>query len=98
MNDTLSVKPHEKQPPLLRLTLFQAFEARLPRTDSPVFPSRKAQWLLALLALRQGRESDREWLAGVLWPESDAQKSLFNLRQTLSGLRRSLGPSARCIR
>ncbi len=97
MNNPSFMHTEEEPEPLLRLLLFQAFEARLPGRGKPVFPSRKAQWLLALLALRQGRETEREWLAGVLWPDSETQKALFNLRQTLGGLRRALGDSAGCL-
>src|SRR5262249_50682995 len=60
---------------------------------------RKSQWLLALLALRQGREVSREWLAETLWPESDPSKALGNLRQSLANdLRPALGTSASLLR
>src|SRR5438128_12631524 len=53
--------------------------------------SRKGQWLLALLALRQGREVARDWLAGTLWPDNEEDQALFNLRQCLPHLRKALG-------
>src|SRR5581483_11233965 len=55
---------------------------------------RKAYWALALLALRAGREVDREWLAGTLWPESAPDRALYNLRRSLSELRAALGDQA----
>jgi predicted ATPase/DNA-binding SARP family transcriptional activator len=53
--------------------------------------SRKAQWLLALLALRHGRPVEREWLARTLWPDFDQTQAYANLRPTLSELRKALG-------
>lgn len=59
--------------------------------------SRKARWLLALLALRRGKETERSWLAETLWPESVSEKALFNLRQLLVELRKALGNASRCL-
>jgi predicted ATPase/DNA-binding SARP family transcriptional activator len=52
---------------------------------------RKSQWLLALLALRHGREVERDWLSGLLWPEGTDRQAL---RNTLANLRQALGPEA----
>jgi predicted ATPase/DNA-binding SARP family transcriptional activator len=57
----------------------------------PHLRSRKALWLLALLALRQERPVLREWLAGTLWPDTDQSKAFTSLRATLSELRGALG-------
>src|SRR5690349_130931 len=46
--------------------------------------SRQGQWLLALLVLRQGMDTDREWLASTLWPDSSTAQALYNLRRNLS--------------
>ncbi|MCW3100948.1 MAG: transcriptional activator domain protein [Chthonomonadaceae bacterium] len=54
--------------------------------------SRKEQWLLALLTLRHGRAVERDWLAGMLWPESNRSRAL--LRETLFDLRQTLGSQA----
>ena len=51
--------------------------------------SRKEQWLLALLTLRNGCVVERDWLAGALWPESRRSRAL--LREALSDLRQTLG-------
>jgi predicted ATPase/DNA-binding SARP family transcriptional activator len=83
--------------PLLELRLFGPFEARLHASASIAFPSRKAQWLLAYLALHADQEIARDRLAEIFWPDSEPQKALFNLRQTLSQLRQALGPAAECL-
>ena len=57
----------------------------------PHLRSRKALWLLALLALRHGRPVERTWLAGNLWPDMDQSRASTNLRVNLSELRRALG-------
>src|SRR5262249_49411070 len=56
--------------------------------------ARSVEWLLALLALRAGREVSRSWLASTLWPESSGEQALYNLRRNLRDLRRALGPAA----
>src|SRR5262249_51084904 len=54
----------------------------------------KGLWLLALLALRGGQDVERDWLASVLWLDSDRPAGRRNLRQSLSDLRLALGPEA----
>jgi DNA-binding SARP family transcriptional activator len=77
--------------PPLRLQLFGPLEAWLGDSPLPRLRSRKSLWLLALLALRQGAAVERDWLAGLLWPDrADSQA----LRNSLSELRRALGPEA----
>ncbi|MGF1660635.1 MAG: BTAD domain-containing putative transcriptional regulator [Rubrimonas sp.] len=56
--------------------------------------NRKAQALLALLALSGAASAPRERLAAALWSESDAEQARQSLRQTLSDLRRALGAEA----
>jgi predicted ATPase/DNA-binding SARP family transcriptional activator len=84
--------------PLLKIRLFRELEITL--NDEPLTPPhvQKAQWLLAVLALRQGHEVPRDWLAGLLWPDSD-EKARRNLRQCLTDhLRPSLGAVAYVLR
>jgi predicted ATPase/DNA-binding SARP family transcriptional activator len=80
------------------LRLFGSFEARLGDAPLPRLRTRKAQWLLALLALRPGAEVERAWLAGVLWPDSSESAALGNLRSVLLDLRRSPGTADGCLR
>src|ERR1700683_4782537 len=85
--------------PSLRLWFFGAFAIEL--DGEPLRPPRwrKSQWLLALLALRQGRDVPRAWLDETLWPDADLEIALGNLRHTLSrDLRPSLGGASRLIR
>lgn len=77
--------------PPLEIALFGPVSIRIHGTNLPPLPSRKGAYLLALLALRPEREVERDYLAGLLWPDSGQEKALFNLRQTLSRLRQALG-------
>jgi len=54
----------------------------------------KLEGLLALLVLRHPRPLQRSWLAQTLWPDSDPDHALFNLRQSLTPLRKAFGPAA----
>src|ERR1041385_6608761 len=56
--------------------------------------SRKEEWLMALLALRNGKEVSRDWLAGTLCPDNPEEQSLAYLRQTLYHLKKTLGEEA----
>src|SRR4051812_42134985 len=77
-----------------RVWLFGAFEAQVHGRPLPRLRTRRGQWLLALLALRHGREVERTWLAGTLWPDSSESNALRSLRQTLADLRQALGGEA----
>jgi class 3 adenylate cyclase/tetratricopeptide (TPR) repeat protein len=79
----------------LILRLFGPSEIRLNGKPLPRLRTRKERWLLALLALRHGAEVERQWLAGMLWPESISGQTL---RNTLADLRRVLGPDAARLR
>ncbi len=78
----------------LDLRLFGSFEASVNGIPLPRLRTRKGAVLLALLALKGGKFVEREWLAGTLWPDSEPKQALYNLRQSLSDLRRALGPGA----
>ncbi|MFI5387673.1 MAG: BTAD domain-containing putative transcriptional regulator, partial [Fimbriimonadales bacterium] len=60
----------------------------------PRLRTRKGLWLLAILTLRAGRQVERSWLAGTLWPEHDDVHGLRSLRQSLHDLRLALGPES----
>jgi predicted ATPase/DNA-binding SARP family transcriptional activator len=78
----------------LQIRLFGSVEARVRGNALPPLRSRKGYWLLALLALRAGREVERTWLLGALWPDSPESAARASLRTSLKDLRRALGPEA----
>lgn len=79
----------------LAIHLFGSFDLRADGDPLPRLRFRKTQWLLALLTLRHGASVEREWLAGLLWPE---QLGHQGLRNSLTDLRRILGPQAYRLR
>src|SRR5262245_36012309 len=77
--------------PSLELRLFGPIAVEVGGRPLPHLRSRKGLWLLALLALREGRNVERDWIAGTLWPECDERRGRASLRQTLHDLRIALG-------
>ncbi|MFD1734559.1 AAA family ATPase [Deinococcus malanensis] len=64
----------------------------MPGGDCPVtFKTRKAQALVAYLALEPGRQS-REKLAALFWPDAGLEAGRASLRSTLVYAREALGP------
>jgi two-component SAPR family response regulator len=78
------------------LRLLGDFEARIGGRAMPKTRTRKERWLLALLVLGKGREIARASLAQTLWPFPDHPVDLaaYNLRRSLSDLRKALGTQA----
>jgi DNA-binding SARP family transcriptional activator len=74
----------------LALDLLGGFSTRPPLR----LGSRKAEALLAFLALSGGRPQPRDKLAALLWPDATDERARHSLRQALVALRRGLGPSA----
>src|ERR1051325_5626978 len=87
----------ERPPNALEIRLFGPLEVRIRERTITEVRSRKAHWLLALLALRQGHPVERGWLAGTLWPESTEARAYASLRQSLADLKRALGAAATAI-
>jgi DNA-binding SARP family transcriptional activator len=56
-------------------------------------PARKAQALLAYLAVRAGRAHARDTLTALLWADSGGRQARQSLRQTMVRLRRALAGS-----
>ena len=81
-------------PLAIRLRCFGPFAAEVNGQPLPVLHSKKERLLLAYLAVRYGREVERGEIAMALWPDSLEEQARFNLRQTLSSLRKALGPAA----
>jgi adenylate cyclase len=71
----------------LRLNVLGRFEAQW-SDDQPLhLIAKKAQALLAYLAVEHGRPHSREHLATLLWGEMSDERARHNLRQTLSKIR-----------
>jgi len=74
----------------LRIQLFGGFECRL--DDGPLLltSARKAQAMLAYLAMAQGKPCQRQHLADLLWGSHGEHQARNSLRQTLFVIRREL--------
>jgi DNA-binding SARP family transcriptional activator len=75
----------------LCLTLLGGFQARLEPGSPLALPTRKAQALLAYLALPCGRAHPRDKLAALLWGGIREDSARASLRQALFAIRRTLG-------
>jgi DNA-binding SARP family transcriptional activator len=58
---------------------------------------RKACALLALLAFAPGHKRPRKWLQDKLWSDRGAEQGAESLRQTLTEIRRAMGPESGCL-
>jgi DNA-binding SARP family transcriptional activator len=77
---------------IFELTLLGAFGARH-GAGAVNLPTRKAQALLAYLALAPDRAHERDTLCGLLWGETGRDQAFSSLRQTLFGIRKALPPA-----
>lgn len=75
----------------LTLTLLGGFRAQ--QDDRAMALSKKAQGLVAYLALAPGHSESRARLAGLLWGDRGEEQARNSLRQALFEIRRALGPS-----
>jgi DNA-binding SARP family transcriptional activator len=80
---------------MFRLRVLGGFALEGPSEDStfPV-PQRRAEAVLAALAVCGDLGCSRERLMALLWPESDEARSRSALRSTLHTIRQALGPGA----
>src|SRR5262245_34828256 len=74
----------------LRLTLLGGFEARTDSGFSLSIPRKKAQMLLAYLAMHPQRSHLRDKLATLLWDNAHAEQARLSLRQALFAIRQAL--------
>jgi adenylate cyclase len=72
---------------LLRFNILGPFEALDGAGGSLDFANRKAQALLAYLAVERDRPQSRDHLATLLWARTGDERARHNLRQALSKLR-----------
>ncbi len=75
----------------LTLNFLGSFQVALDEEPVTTFKSNKVRALLAYLAVEADRPHQREYLAGLLWPDQPPRTALSNLRYTLSNLRRVIG-------
>ena len=78
----------------LQLLLLGHFECLLPSGKRVSLTMRKAEVLLAFLALAPGMRHPRERLINLLWSNRSEEQARNSLRQCLSTLRKALGDSA----
>jgi adenylate cyclase len=76
----------------LRLSVLGPF--RLEADAEIALPSRKAQALLAYLALSAGRPHRRDKLASLLWADRGDAAARHNLRQALSSIAKAIRPAS----
>ena len=81
----------------LGLTLLGGFQARLGPGPAFSLPTRKAQALLAYLALPIGQAHPRDKLAALLWGGIREESARASLRQALFAIRRALGEDAAAV-
>lgn len=79
---------------MLRIQLLGRIEIAAAGKPLPPLRGRSGLWLLGILALNANHSVERDWLAGVLWPESAPETGRANLRRTLTDLRGALGAAA----
>ncbi len=80
------------------LELFGGFQARLEPGLPITLPTRKAQALLAYLALHPEPAPHRDSLAALLWPDRADDQARASLRHALYELRRALAGSPGVLR
>jgi len=76
------------------LKLFGGFQARLEPGLPIKLPTRKAQALLAYLALHPEPAPHRDSLAALLWPDRTDDQARASVRHALHELRRALASCA----
>src|SRR4051812_31170459 len=81
----------------LQLELFGGFRATIGRDRSCRLPTRRAEALLAYLAMPAGRFHSRDRLAALLWGNAPEALARQSLRQALASIRRSWGARAESI-
>ena len=74
----------------LQLNLLGAFQARESCGRPVAFPRKKAEALLAFLALHPGQAQTRDSIATLLWGNVPDERARHSLRQTLVSLRQAL--------
>jgi DNA-binding SARP family transcriptional activator len=82
----------------LSLQLLGGFRAWLGPGRAVRLPTRKAEALVAYLAIPAGQSHARDKLASLLWGERSDSQARASLRQTLLRVRRVVGAGESCVR
>lgn len=82
---------------LLDITLLGGFLARLPSGAAVSLPTKKAQALVAYLAVPPGQAHPRDKLAALLWGDMQEPQARASLRQAIFAIRKAL-PAADPLR
>jgi TolB-like protein/DNA-binding SARP family transcriptional activator/Tfp pilus assembly protein PilF len=81
----------------IQLKLLGHFDCLLSSCERITLSMRKAEVLLAYLALAPGQRHPRDRLVNLLWSDRSDEQARNSLRQCLSAIKKSLGPSADTI-
>ncbi len=87
-------KPANSPTPQVCFYLFGPFQCTVRDTPLPPLPTRRESQLLALLLLNTRGESERDWLATTIWPDSMLSQARAYLRISLTRIRHALGSEA----
>jgi predicted ATPase/DNA-binding SARP family transcriptional activator len=79
---------------VLHLRLLGKVEITTGGIPLPPLRGKSGLWLLGVLTLQANHPVKRDWLAGILWPESAPELGKANLRRTLTDIRQALGEEA----
>ena len=80
------------------VTTFNTFKLEISGAGQICLPGKRAQALVAFLALSPEMSATRDKLAELLWGDSDSEHSRNSLRQTLALLRRALASAGQDLR
>lgn len=75
---------------LVHLQLLGGFQLTIGPGEAVAMPTRKAQALIAYLAMRPGQRHSRDKLAALLWGDRGEPQARHSLRQTLLAIRKAL--------
>ncbi len=81
----------ETAAPRVEIKLFGSPSISVGGNDITATLSKRSLWLIGMLVLSEKHSVDRQYAAGALWPDSSDSAALYNLRQMLAAIRRSLG-------
>lgn len=82
---------------ILKISLFGGFRAQFDSGEKLQVSTKKAQALLAYLAMKAGQPQPRDKIAALLWGDTGEEQARHSLRQTLVGLRKAISGESESI-